>query len=302
MSNTTANLEFAAEVIRGGYIESLASRDIMIAHPAIYPRIDGTEENSLTSTIREYAINGADLYAAEAEGDPTSPTTIAVEADSVTVGRRSLVRLISGTALNADSAYSAGMVAQDLFASAMITETSLAASLAPSWAAGGRIGDDATPMSLVTFYEAITQLELANVPGPYLFMGHTVHKAGLRLEQLLNAGGAIQYRQPTATRAAEMGLVGELEGVALYITNLTPVSGNGRIGQMVGRNALINKIQTPSVQGTEEAALANVKIRYDPIAERDQPRWLGHMYTGWKSYIPDAGAGKERGVGIVCRA
>jgi len=299
MANTSSNLEFAAEVIRAGYIRSLAARDILVSHPAIVGIGPANGINSLTQTVREFGIEGADLYAvAGTEDASVAATTMGVESDDVTVGRYSLGRLVNGIAMDADSVLGQPLVARDLFVSAMVTETSLCAALATGWT--NITGDVATEMSLVTFLEAIAALEARNVEGPYLFQGHTAHKRGLRLEQLLQAGGQIQYRETVAGLAGQTGLVGSLFGVDLYFTNLAPTDSGGKAGQMLGANSILHNWQNPSVSNSSsEAVVGNVKVIHAPVASRDQDQWFGHLRTGWARYEPGS---SQRGQRVRCSA
>ena len=299
MANTSSNLEFAAEVIRSGYILSLAARDILPAHPAIVPVGPANGINSLTQTVREFGIEGADIYAvAGSEDAQVTPTTIGVAADDVTVGRYSLGRLVNGIAMDADSELGQPLVARDLFQSAMVTETALCAALATGWS--NITGDVSTEMSLVTFLEAIAALEARDVTGPFLFQGHTAHKRGLRLEQILQAGGQIQYAPTVAGLAGQTGLVGTLFGVSLYFTNRAPTDSGGRAGQMLGANSILHNWQNPSVSDpSSEAAIGNVKIIHAPVADRDQDRWFGHLRSGWARYEPGS---SQRGQRVRCSA
>ena len=299
MSNTSSNLEFAAEVIRSGYVQSLAARDILVSHPAILNIGPANGINSLKQTVREIANDGADLYAvAGTEDAQVSPTTLGVASDDVTVGRYSLNRLINGIAMDADSEVGQALIAQDLFVASQVTETSLCLALATGWSE--ITGDVSTEMSLVTFLEAIAEMEARNVTGPFLFQGHSSHKRGLRLEQLLQVGGQIQYRPTVAGAAGQYGLVGSLFGVDLYFTNLAPTDTGGKAGQMLGANSILHNWQNPSVSNaSSEIAVGNVKIIHAPIADRDQDRWIGHLRTGWARYEPGS---SERGQRIRCRA
>lgn len=293
--NLVSNLEFIAEAATAIYFRSLADRAVLPAHASILQLGPTNALQSITGQGRVFGVQGADLYVSRTEIQSQGNTEISVDDFSCAVGRHSLVRSVSGTAFDADPVLEPAFYAQDLIVGALATETNLCAGLATSFT--NISGAAAVDMSLVTFLEALTALELRNVSGPYMFLGHTAHFAGMRLEQLLTVGGMMQYAPPAGI-SSEVGYLGQLLGVDLFKTNRAPDDGAGKAGFMAGAGAILRNHQNPSITNTgEQAAVGNIKIFNSYVGNTDVKTWGGHLYVGYK--IQDAD-GDDRGQRIRC--
>lgn len=294
--NLTTNLEHLTEVGSGVVLLSLADRAVVGDHPAVLNLGPMNLMQSKQSQGRLAAIEGANLYTSRTEIESEANTVITMDDFDVAVGRLSLTRAASGTAYDQDGMLTSEMYVRDLVRSGLVTETNLLAALSTSFT--NITGDVSTDMSLVTFLSALTALEARDVPGPYLFLGHTAHFAGLRLDQLLSVGGQMQYQAPSAVGSA-VGNMGQLFGVDMFKTNRAPTSTTGRAGMMAGAGAILRNHQNPSITNTgEQIAIGNIKI-YDTYEGRtDVKVWGGHLYTGYKIQNAD---GDTRGQQIRCR-
>lgn len=272
-------LERANSVLSSHLMLLLADRAVLGAHPAIYDAGDVAGIGNNVIKVPRAGLDGYALMATATEIQDLGNTAYVDASTNVTVGKYYLAHAMSGSVLGTDMHLSAARMGQSLAVSAMVTETSLAASLATSFSVTA--GAVTAEMSLTTSLSALSMLEAANVPGPYLMIGHSSHIRGLRLEQLLGVAGQAQYQAPVGV-AAGTGYKGTLWGVGLFQSNYAPASGAGKAGLMAGFGAILRAQMTaPVIEPARQVASGNVRIAYSFDDGTDVGKFAGTLYVGY---------------------
>lgn len=290
----TSNLERANSVLASQFLLLLADRAVMGAHPAIYDAGDVAGINNNVVKVRRLGLDGYDIMSTATEIQDLANVAFTDASTNVTVGRYSLSYDVSTLAIGTDGQLDWPRFAASLATSALVTETAVCAGLATGFSTS--LGSVTTEMSLTTFLTAISTLEIANVPGPYLFVGHGAHRRGLRFEQLLAVGGQTQYMPPAAI-AVGSGAGGSLFGVDTFFTNRAPDSTTGKAGMMVGAGAILRAQMSPPVEDpSRQTAVRNILLEYgrDPGATISE--YHGHAFFAY------AENDDARGVQILTKA
>lgn len=275
----TSNLERADSILSAQFLLLLADRAVLGQHPSIFEAGDvaGTSNNVIK--VPRYGLDGYDTMATATEIQDVANVAFTDASTNITVGRYTLSYDVSTLAVGTDRVLSWPRFAQSLLRSAQITETEVCAALATGFSTS--VGSVSSEMALTTFLSALSTLEGDDVPGPYLFVGHTAHKRGLRLEQLLSVGGQAQYQAPVGT-AVGTGMGGTLFGVDLFFTNRAPDSSTGKAGMMVGQGAILRGQMTPPVNDpSRQAAFNNILIEYARDAGATVDEYHGHAYFAY---------------------
>lgn len=275
----TGGLERANSVLSAQYLLLLADRAVLGAHPAIFEAGDvaGTSNNVIK--VPRHGLDGYDVMATATEIEDLANSAYTDASTNVTVGRYSLSYDVSTLAVGTDRVLSWPRFAQSLLRSAQVTETQVCAGLATGFSTS--VGSVSSEMSLTTFLSALSTLEGDDVPGPYMFVGHTAHKRGLRLEQLLSVGGQAQYQAPAGT-AIGTGYGGSLFGVDLFFSNRAPDSSTGKAGMMIGEGAILRAQMSPPVNDpSRQAAFNNILIEYARDAGATLDEYHGHAYFSY---------------------
>ncbi len=290
----TSNLERANAVLDARFLLLLADRAIIGAHPAIFDAGDVASINNNVIKVRRLGLDGYDIMATATEIQDLANVAFTDASTNVTVGRYSLSYDASTLAVGTDSVLGLDRFASSLLMSAMVTETSLLASLATGFSNSS--GSVSAEMSLTTFLAALAALEARNVPGPYMFLGHSAHRRGLRLEQLLSVGGQTQYQPPTGV-AVGSTFGGRLFDVDTFYTNRAPDSSTGKAGMMVGTGAILRGYLSPPVEDpSRQTAVQNILIEYARDAGATISQYHGHLFVGYAENDDD------RGQQILCKS
>jgi hypothetical protein len=275
----TSNLERANSVLAAQYLLLLADRAVMGQHPAIMQAGDVQGINNNVIKVRRLGLDGYDIMATATEIQDLANVAFTDASTNITVGRYSLSYDASTLSMGTDSVLSFDRFAQSLLNSALVTETSVCAALASGFSTS--LGSITTEMSLTTFLSAISILEIKNVPGPYLFVGHGAHRRGIRFEQLLAVGGQTQYMPPAAS-AIGSGAGGQLFGVDTFFTNRAPADSTGFEGMMVGQGAILRGQMTPPIEDpSRQRAVGNILIEYARDAGATISQYHGHAYFAY---------------------
>ena len=156
-------------------------------------------------------------------------------------------------------------------------------------------------MSADDFYDAIYQLELSDVPGPYFAMLHARQIADWQ-DSLRSEGGAAQWMAATAEMLAVkgQGFQGNYLGVDIHRSSNVTSSGGNRHGGMWGIGALgyALGIPRPLAGGGREVRFgdAPILVEFDRDGSAATTEIIGHGYAG-VSIVETS-----RGVGIVTDA
>ena len=208
--------------------------------------VNGT--GSDTARVRFAGLNGADHFAATAAEDTDASETALTDASAdIAVARAALVRNIGDLALGTGFAddISAERLAADMVFSYRGYYNSLVATAIAT--ASTDVGTSTVDMSVDDFYDAVFQLELSSVPGPYYCMLHPRQFADFQ-ESLRAEGGATQFSPATQEmlKIAGQGLAGSFAGVNIFLSSDVSSAGGNRHGAMWGQGALAHKRMIPN--------------------------------------------------------
>ena len=274
-----SNLERANSVLSAQFDLLDAAREAAPLHPAILQAGNVANIGNNVIKVRLLGLDGYDVMASATEIEDIANTAFTDASVNVTVARRTLSYDASAISLDTDDVLSWERFARSLAVSALVSETRDLLALSTGFT-GTSLGNDATEFSLTTLLAAISALEASDVGGPYLMAGHTSHKRGLRLEQILSVGGQMQYMEPAGVAAGQTGAAGSLFGVDLFFSNRAPTSGTGRAGMLVGRGAILRALLTPTAKDSRQTVAGNVKIAYGYTEGTDIDTVTGHAYYG----------------------
>ena len=262
--------------------------------------VNGT--GSDTARVRFAGLNGADHFAATAaeDTDPTEEALADASAD-IAVARAALVRNIGDLALGTGFAddISAERLAADMVFSYRGYYNSLVATAIAT--ASTDVGTSTVDMSVDDFYDAIFQLELSSVPGPYYCMLHPRQFADFQ-ESLRAEGGATQFSPATQEmlKIAGQGFAGSFAGVNVFLSSDVSSAGGNRHGAMWGQGALAHKRMIPNPPVGAGTAVA---VRMDELlVEITRDASKGVTEVAGNAYVGVGLIEQARIVGIVTDA
>jgi len=262
--------------------------------------VNGT--GSDTARVRFAGLNGADHFAATAaeDTDPTEEALTDASAD-IAVARAALVRNIGDLALGTGFAddISAERLAADMVFSYRGYYNSLVATAIAT--ASTDVGTSTVDMSVDDFYDAVFQLELSSVPGPYYCMLHPRQFADFQ-ESLRAEGGATQFSPATQEmlKIAGQGLAGSFAGVNIFLSSDVSSAGGNRHGAMWGQGALAHKRMIPNPPVGAGTAVA---VRMDELlVEITRDASKGVTEVAGNAYVGVGLIEQARIVGIVTDA
>lgn len=224
--------------------------------------------SSATVKIPFIGIDGYDLPAVTADGTAASNTAPTDTSVSLTVAKYSKVYTATDLAKFTDPTGSLApeRFAMDAAVSAQVNLVNLIAALGSS--ASTSVGSTGVNMTYANFLAAKSQLEIANVPGPYLAILHPVQVADLRLDIAFATQGAIQWQESSGSLidAQGNGYVTTIAGVRIFSSSKVPTANAGadRAGFMVGRGGIAWTDLTPAVEFADRQILIG-KVLFEAI-------------------------------------
>jgi hypothetical protein len=260
----------------------------------------GSVNGSLTDTLSERfaGLDGYDAFAAaSSEASDESSTAMTDASASIAVARMVIRRDISDLAVLTGN----GAINPRRLAASMVGEyeqgfNQLVADAIDD--ASTDVGSSGVDASISDFFDAIFQLELNSVPGPYFAILHPRQVADLQ-ESLRAEGGAVQYMPATAEMlmAKGQGYAGSLLGVDIHKISKVNSAGGNRHGCMLGLGALGYRV------GIVEEVIGSTVIRADEFVvefERDASKSTTEIVGS--SYLGVGIIEQARIVGIVTDA
>jgi len=245
--------------------------------------VNGT--GSDTSRIRYAGLNGLDAMAVVADGSAASETALTDASVDIAVTRKCILRQITDLATLTGFAND---INPATLAASVVGEYNTAfndAVAAAVASAATTVGSSGVDMTVDDYYDAMFQLELNSVPGPYFAMLHPRQIADFQ-ESLRAEGGATQYMQATADmlRIKGQGYAGNFLGVDIYKMSAVDDDGSDREGGMWGFGAIGWKngiIQTPpgAVMTSPDREVV-VEFARGPGAASGFTQIIGHAYFG----------------------
>ena len=280
----TSDLERSADVRSAVYELALADRGFLT--PESYGQIlDAGDVAGLGTHVVRVTRQGLDGYDLMGDGSEITDVANTAYTDAsvtVTVARNSLSYDASTLAISTDPILRMERLYQSLMASGSATFTNDVAALMDGFST--QAGTSGVSQSLASLLEAVTILEAANVPGPYLGVMHSRQWGAVRLEHYLNAGGAIQYEAPISTGAASAtGYKGRLfGGLDIFVANRgIATSGSDYKGGVMGQAALLMAKLTPVVEdASRQAVMGNTMVEYGRVPGAAKSEYHGHKFYG----------------------
>ena len=248
----------------------------------------GDVNGANTDTLLE-SFAGLDGYdamtAATAETEDVSTTALTDASASIAVARYAIRRDI--TDLAALTASNPGMITPARLAESVVGEferawMQLLADVGDGFS-GNSVGTSGVDMSADDHYDAIFELELDDVPGPFFGVLHPRQWADLQ-ESLRAEGGAAAFQDATfeALQIKGPGFVGSLNGVDLYKSARVNASGGNRLGFYWGLGAMGYRTGTPIPgEGSSLRVVGpGLAVEIDRNGSAGLTEVLGHGYMG----------------------
>jgi hypothetical protein len=275
----------ATEVLSGIWIQSLADRTALPAHPAIIriPAPPGSE----VVRVPDVGMFGYDLLGQVSPDETADPNLTAHDEDAVdiTLYRYSKYYDVSDLAAlrDASDVIRAETFAMDALISAGATLRDIVANLVGNFVS--TTGTSGADMTFEDYLDAITNLQIAKVQGPYLSILAPVQVGDLRKDLALNSGGAIQYNaapQRMLDGAKSMGLQGDLAGGSIFMTDSVATSGGNRLGGMFGRGAIGYCLAAPVADPDFPQIVLGSEVLFEKSrdAVTSVTQYVSHMNVG----------------------
>lgn len=283
-----------AEVLSGEFLQLLAARESLPAHPALVYGGDAQGRGSVVVKVPHLGLGGYDILSAVADGSAVSNTALSDGSTPITVARYSkayeasdLVRL-SDSGLLSPTAF-----AQDAVQSVNHTLVSLVANITDGFSTV--VGTSGSNLSVANFLAAIQSLEVANVQGPYLAILHPQQMGDLRADLAATSAGAIQWMPATQEQINVLGngYRGRWASVDLFSSTFVPTANAGadRAGGMFGRGAVVWADSSIVTDNDSSQLVIGGKVLFerDRTARSGLTAYITHAYLGVAEAIDAAG-------------
>jgi hypothetical protein len=273
-----------SEILESQILLLLADRESYFTDPAVVYLGDQAGRGSSTGKVGLIGLDGYDLMASVSEGSAVSNTALTDASATCAVARQALQYEMSDLARAVDST---GMInyrrfAQSMVGSANMRLQDMLANIGDNFSS--TVGTTTVDLTLDDFIDATITLDLASVPGPYLWMPHNRQYADFR-NALLSVGGAVQFMSATAEQIALRGpgYKGEFLGVRIAQSTRVPTANGGadRASGMWGRGALGYKIASIPADPLIPAVYAGpIMIEVERNASAALGEIVGNLYAG----------------------
>jgi len=293
--------QLASEQLAGIVALLLADRGALPNHPALIEYANAERGGSRIVKASALGLMGYDLPASTLEANSISNTALSDATASLTIGKYGKVYTSTGLAriLDPTGTLNAAVFAQDAIASGFANLLYLVANLMENFST--TTGTTGTDASASTILDAITALEIAKVPGPYLSIMHPRIYADIRDDVALSSGGAVQWNADSAAMLNVMHGLGaqpRLFGVDVMTSTHCLDDSTDVWGGVFGRGAIIYGWASPSVLDlTSDQVVLGGRFLFDRVrsALADQTGWAMHMYAGVVELIDAAGVSMQAG-------
>ena len=276
-----------AAALSAEYILLAADRNALQNHPALmYVGDIGVGGHSDTIKVPTIGLMGYDILASTGDGTAVANSALSDGSVTVAVGRYSKAYEASDLARATAGAggLSTQVFAMDALISGALTLTSLVANLLDNFATV--VGTTGVDMTTANFLDAISALEIAKTPGPFLAVLHPVQFGDLRKDLALTAAGAVQYMPATAALIAARGtgFQGTLAGVDIVTSSYVPTmnASADRGGGMFGKGAILWADGTLAADGSADQMVIGGKVLFerDRTAKSGLTAYVTHRYLG----------------------
>jgi hypothetical protein len=262
-------------------------------------------KGSDTGRVRFASLGGADEFTNTAAEDTDVAETALTDASvDIAVVRSALKREIGDLAIGTGYAddVNPDRLAADMVASLEAYFTTQVATTIAGFSTD--VGTTTVDMTVDDYYDAIFQLEISDVPGPYYCLLHGRQLADFQssLRGEVGPGQHIAASQEMLAIKGQ-GFAGNYLGVDIHKNNRVTSSGGNRHGGMWGANCIGYKNMVVDAARFKLGAGATVAVRMDELVveiyrspSQALVNVMGNAYLGF-AILEDA-----RGVGIVTDA
>lgn len=268
----------------------LADRASLYGHPAIPLMADITGSGSDTARVRLAGLDGYDTMetqsGAQAEINSINPESFDDAHVDIAVSRAMLSYEVSDLA-NMTQFGSADVDPYRLAASSvgsfLTYFTELVCTSMASFSSS--VGSATRDMDVSDFYDALFQLELSNVDGPYLCILHPRQLADFQ-SSLRSEPNALSMSADTqnALGIKGQGAAGSFMGVEIFKSSKVTAGGGAKKGAMFGHGALGYAVGVPQkLVGAPEVlrpAGVPLAIEFDREARKSMSRIISSAYCG----------------------
>lgn len=284
----TSNVDtLATETVAMDVLLLLADRDYSaLAHPAITYLGDAAGSGSTTHNVLLAGLDGYDEMAAVAENASVTNTAITDAVAACTVARQAISYERSDMlrAVDQTGIYEQGRLAESIALSAQARLLSMIAAEADGFSS--TVGSSGVDMTVQDFLDAKFTLDLAQVPGRRIWLGHSRQVADFERD-LVTQGGALQFSPETiGMLQAGAGFKGVFLGTDVYSSAKPPTanasadraSGMWAPGAIGWRSLTIPPNPALIAKGAIFAGFVVVEPDRDAKAARQSD--IGNLYAG----------------------
>jgi hypothetical protein len=221
--------ERTSEALSGDFLLSLASRDSLPGHPALFYAGNVAHRGSLTVKI-PVRPTGSGIMAPVAEGASVANSAWTDSYVTITPTRQAIAFAASDIARLTDPA--GGIVNAAAFAqhSVMVhgnTLLSLVCNVTDDFTAF--VGTSGSNLTVAQYLASIQTLDASDANPGYLTIVHTVQSNDLKSELLATSSGALQWSPATQAQLQLMGkgMKGNFLGSDIFATNRVPTANSG---------------------------------------------------------------------------
>lgn len=294
MATTYANIADlrTAEALSAEFLMLLADRGSLMNHPALVYAGNAAGSGSAAVKVPHIGMGGYDLLASVADGAAVGVSAITDGATTVTVGRYAkayeptdLARLTGGNGL-----IDPEMFAADAMASYAATLVSLIAAEVDSFATVK--GSTGTDLTVTTFLSAVTALEVAKCPSPFMAMLSPQQIGDLRASLAASTAGAVQWAESTQQQLIQMSgnHKGQFLGVDIFSSAHVTDDGTDHLGGIFGRGAVVWADASIPTENDPNAINIGNKVLF----ERDRT-----AKSGLTAYVSSAYLGVSEGIDLA---
>ena len=280
----STNLSGLSKVATAEYLISLADRNPLPLHPALYSVGDRAAEGSINVELSEFDLLGTSLPQPIAEGALVGDTAISRTSYTVTIGRYSKAYSMTDLAKMVDlhGVLSPSLLAQDAGLSHSLQLTNMIAALGSGWSASK--GSTGTALTYEAFLDAVQALDAAQNAGPAMAVLAPKQWNQIAKNLALTVGGAVQYDPKSiAGITAIMGgaYKGNYNGVDIFVSTKVPNDGTDYFGQIFARGGVLWGQGVPPVDSsTDQALIGPILFERDRTARAATTAYVSHSYLG----------------------
>lgn len=307
-TTTTLADQFQSEVVTAEYVMTIADRNALPQHPALFYAGSVDASGSLVRKVPHIGLGGADQPAATSEGSNITLSSITDGSTTITVSRYSKGYETSDQVRMVQNSDKVGMqpLSRDALQAFFMRLTNLIANVADDFTTTGGpgSGSDLTVASVLAIIGAVAANNISGIAG-YMGLLHGQQWSDLIVDGGTSLTGGTQERNPEL--AALQSLRGQAFlnswlGVDWYLSNQVPTANAGadRAGAVFGYGAVMwadGRHQGVDLNPQDQFLLGDGRVLFERSrnAHGAETAYIMHGYAG-------VSKGIEAGITIVSDA